>query len=147
MTPRQVASFVRKHGIVLESAAGPVPSVAAAIAGEPIRGSFRVSQKENDNGTMSPFFVSILTGPDNWSNYRYLGTISVSGNYAHGRKSKISNKAPSARCITWLMDNIRNEDQMARIEFWHCGKCGMCGRKLTVPESIESGIGPICARR
>jgi hypothetical protein len=38
MTPSQVASFVRKHGIVLESAAGPVPSVAAAIAGEPIRG-------------------------------------------------------------------------------------------------------------
>ena len=40
MTPSQVASFVRKHGIVLESAAGPVPSVAAAIAGEPIRGSW-----------------------------------------------------------------------------------------------------------
>ena len=40
MTPSQVASFVRKHGIVLESATGPVPSVAAAIAGEPIRGSW-----------------------------------------------------------------------------------------------------------
>ncbi len=40
MTPRQAAAFVRKHGIVLESAAGPVPSVAAAIAGEPIRGSW-----------------------------------------------------------------------------------------------------------
>ena len=40
MTPSQVASFVRKHGIVLESAAGPVPSVAAAIAGESIRGSW-----------------------------------------------------------------------------------------------------------
>ncbi len=40
MTPSQVASFVRKHGIVLESAAGPVPSVADAIAGEPIRGSW-----------------------------------------------------------------------------------------------------------
>ena len=40
MTPREAAAFVRKHGIVLESAAGPVPSVAAAIAGEPIRGSW-----------------------------------------------------------------------------------------------------------
>ena len=40
MTPRQAAAFVRKHGIVLESAAGPVPSVAAAVAGEPIRGSW-----------------------------------------------------------------------------------------------------------
>ncbi len=40
MTPRKAAAFVRKHGVVLESAAGPVPSVAAALAGEPIRGSW-----------------------------------------------------------------------------------------------------------
>ena len=40
MTSRQAAAFVRKHGIVLESAAGPVPSLSVAIAGEPIRGSW-----------------------------------------------------------------------------------------------------------
>jgi len=40
MTLRQAAAFVRKHGVVLESAAGPVPSLAAAIADTPIRGSW-----------------------------------------------------------------------------------------------------------
>ena len=40
MTPRQAAAFVRKHGVVLESAAGPVPSLAIAIAGEPIQGGW-----------------------------------------------------------------------------------------------------------
>ncbi len=40
MTLRQAAAFVRKHGVVLESAAGPVPSLAIAIAGEPIQGSW-----------------------------------------------------------------------------------------------------------
>jgi hypothetical protein len=40
MTPRQAAAFVRRHGVVLESAAGPVPSLASAIAGEAIRGSW-----------------------------------------------------------------------------------------------------------
>ncbi len=40
MTPRQAAAFVRKHGVVLESAAGPVPSLAVAIAGGPIGGSW-----------------------------------------------------------------------------------------------------------
>ena len=40
MTPRQASAFVRKHGVVLESATGPVPSVAAAVAGGPIRGSW-----------------------------------------------------------------------------------------------------------
>jgi hypothetical protein len=27
------------------------------------------------------------------------------------------------------------------------GKCGICGRTLTVPESIERGIGPVCLSR
>ena len=33
-------AFVRKHGVVLMSARGPVPNLAQAIAGEPIRGSW-----------------------------------------------------------------------------------------------------------
>ena len=33
-------SFVEKHGVVLASARGPVPSLAEAIAGEPIIGSW-----------------------------------------------------------------------------------------------------------
>jgi len=40
VTPRQAVAFVRKHGVVLESAGGPVPSLAEAIAGAPIRGSW-----------------------------------------------------------------------------------------------------------
>lgn len=39
-TLRQALAFVRKHGIVLESARGRVPSLAEAIAGERIRGSW-----------------------------------------------------------------------------------------------------------
>jgi hypothetical protein len=40
MTPREALAFVRKHGVVLESARGPVPSLAVAIAGGLIRGSW-----------------------------------------------------------------------------------------------------------
>lgn len=40
MTPRQALAFVRKHGVVLESARGPVPSLADAVAGGPIQGSW-----------------------------------------------------------------------------------------------------------
>ena len=27
------------------------------------------------------------------------------------------------------------------IEIWHEGKCGKCGRTLTVPDSIINGLG------
>ncbi len=40
MTPLQALAFVKKHGVVLESAHGSVPSLAAEIAGERIRGSW-----------------------------------------------------------------------------------------------------------
>ncbi len=40
LTPRGAVAFVRRHGVVLASARGPVPSVAEAVAGEPIRGSW-----------------------------------------------------------------------------------------------------------
>ncbi|MBI3863269.1 MAG: hypothetical protein HY290_15365 [Planctomycetia bacterium] len=40
LTARQALAFVRKHGVVLEAAQGPVPSLAESIAGEPIRGSW-----------------------------------------------------------------------------------------------------------
>jgi len=40
MTPAEALAFVSIHGLVLESAAGPVPSLAEAIAGERFRGSW-----------------------------------------------------------------------------------------------------------
>jgi len=40
MTPRQGLAFVKKHGVVLLAARGAVPSLAQAIAGEAIRGSW-----------------------------------------------------------------------------------------------------------
>ena len=40
MSPRQALAFVEGHGIVLQAARGPVPSLAEAIAGGPIRGSW-----------------------------------------------------------------------------------------------------------
>ncbi len=40
MTAKAALAFVRRHGVVLESARGPVPNLAEAVAGEPIRGSW-----------------------------------------------------------------------------------------------------------
>ena len=40
MSPREAIAFVRRHGVVLQAARGPVPSLAEAIADGPIRGSW-----------------------------------------------------------------------------------------------------------
>ncbi|HEX7156314.1 MAG TPA: hypothetical protein VF229_03810 [Burkholderiaceae bacterium] len=40
MTADEAFAFVRRHGVVLASAKGPVPRLVEAIAGEPIKGSW-----------------------------------------------------------------------------------------------------------
>lgn len=47
MTPKQALSFVKINGIVLESGRGPVPNLAQAIAGKPIRGNWWAHPKGN----------------------------------------------------------------------------------------------------
>jgi len=40
LSPEEAISFVKRHGVVLQAARGPVPSLAEAIVGGPIRGSW-----------------------------------------------------------------------------------------------------------
>jgi len=48
MNSRQAMDFIRYHGVVLQSAKGFEPSLAARIAGEPIRGSWWGHPRSHD---------------------------------------------------------------------------------------------------
>lgn len=90
------------------------------------------------------WFVYALTGPNNQSDYQYLGFIR-SGAYRHGgAKAKIIAAAQSARAFAWLWPRVTEGGLPACIEIWHSGTCRRCGRALTDPVSIETGLGPIC---
>ena len=96
-------------------------------------------------GKEAPHFVKALTGPNNYEDYQYLGVIQDQQKYYHGKKSNISSGAPSAKAFEWIWINLDKLPEY--IEVHHEGKCGMCGKKLTTPESIETGIGPICMQK
>jgi hypothetical protein len=91
-----------------------------------------------------------VNGSDNEHVFAYLGHVynDVAGyRYTHGRKSKIGADSASAKAFDWFWRVVvaqrRSVDQW-QIDVWHESRCGRCGRKLTVPESIESGFGPEC---
>jgi len=91
-------------------------------------------------------FVSVLTGSDNESSYSYLGIVGREKDFRRTAKSPIRGDAPSANAFAWFWKVVVQAGKMpAELEVWHEGKCGRCGRKLTVPESIARGIGPECA--
>lgn len=121
------------------------------------RFTFRVSQvDEEENGARKElWFVSTLVGSDNNSDFAYTGIITRSyhGVYQFRRtaKSRISETAPSFKAINWFLKLVlvptTARIDLSQVEYWHEGTCARCGRKLTVPESIESGLGPECAGR
>jgi hypothetical protein len=48
LTPKQGLAFVRRHGVVLQAARGPVPSLAEAIVGGPVQGSWWAHPKAHE---------------------------------------------------------------------------------------------------
>ena len=103
---------------------------------------FTYKVRESKDGKVK--FVSLLNGPSNEHNYVYMGLLK-NNRIVFSKGSKVSPDATSAKALRWALRQL-DAGRMS-FEFWHEGRCCMCGRKLTVPSSIETGIGPICAER
>ena len=94
------------------------------------------------------FYISVLTGSDNNTSFSFLGTYFNGSNkrYSYSMKSRIGIQATSNRVISWFFNSfITNPSNYAIIKIFHENKCGKCGKKLTTPESVKSGLGPHCA--
>lgn len=91
----------------------------------------------------SAYWVYLFQGRDNTSDYRYIGAF-VNERY---RPKDVGSNAKSHQAIAWFLNKVVNGRLPDNLELWHFGKCGICARRLTVPESIKSGIGPECAKR
>lgn len=99
--------------------------------------------------TQSPgYFVRLLVGPENTSDYRYLGFLYEHDSVLRVKPNKQGWGDEACRAFEWLVNRINDRHDFSdEAEFWHEGRCARCGRPLTVPESIASGIGPVCAGR
>jgi len=97
--------------------------------------------RESKDGRV--FFVGLLTGADNESTYSYIGIIR-DGLFRWTSKSKISADAPGVKAFAWTYYQLSKAALPDTVEVWHNGRCGRCGKTLTVPESIQSGYGPEC---
>jgi len=91
------------------------------------------------------FFVSVLSGTED--QYRYLGYVR-NGVYVHGgHKAKVGVNTPLHLAFNLIFNLAKVGKNNINAELYHAGKCGKCGRKLTHPESLQTGIGPDCATR
>lgn len=109
--------------------------------------TYKVEAVDGSNNTR--FFVKLLTGPDNSNSFSYIGMITLgNAGYWHfvtTKASRITMDSKAAKAMVYVLDLLGHDKLVPTLSIWHEGKCGRCGRKLTVPSSIETGFGPECA--
>ena len=114
------------------------------------RWTFRFRRVE-DEGRKPITFVNLLTGPDNEADYTYVGVFDTfTEQVKTTRASKFAQDSLMVRALNRVLLRVwQNDHETMEAHGWriyHEGKCGRCGRTLTVPESIKSGFGPECVK-
>jgi len=122
------------------------------------RSTYHVAQAEDevkgDDGKVKKvkkdrWFVSLLVGSDNQRSYKYIGVIDQKTGPRRFRTTKALTKVSAdainrvGDVIRWLVEGCDNSH---KLRVWHRGLCGKCGAPLTVPASIKTGLGPVCAK-
>lgn len=136
----------------MEAIANPITSPKFFEGGKAIftvanpQGQHYTFKIKHDKGT--PFFVSLLTGPDNYLNYTYLGMyIPQNKTVTLTAKSKFKEDSTPVKVIRWAIKMISDNKPLPQgYSIQHEGRCCRCGRLLTTPESIKHGIGPECMK-
>jgi hypothetical protein len=110
------------------------------------RFTYRMRQSKDEGSKPKVWWVSVLTGSDNETSYSFIGTIfSRLGDFKYStNKAKLLKYDPRVAAFEWFYFAAQRGQLPEKLEFWHEGRCGKCGRTLTVPNSIESGFGPEC---
>ncbi len=113
--------------------------------------TYRVDKVEANGKFAESYFVKLLSGPDNNRDYSYMGKLDVSsGNVVLTAKSVYREDSLPVQLIRRVFARLW-ADQLDQVEaagfdIHHEGRCGRCGRRLTVPSSILSGLGPECEK-
>lgn len=106
--------------------------------------TYRVRKSEDGNAT----FVSVLAGPNNENDYRYMGLlIGDTMQVKPTRKSSFACESVPVRSINYVLAHVNAGQMPPHAIVRHEGRCGACNRKLTTPESLDRGIGPDCWER
>ena len=115
--------------------------------------TFRIWQSsERDKYPKNAQIVSLFTGTQNTDkkHYKDFAFINARGCYSFLRLREHHGQW-QAMCD--LLHSLITQGRMSRYHaelgyvIENSTRCFVCGRTLTTPESIESGVGPVCAER
>lgn len=101
-----------------------------------------------DNNEEYIYFLNIKQG----SEWVYAGVVWYDNKdntfkFAKGAKGTLDNNNLNVKSLLFVLNKLYRKEEVQHCLVFHSGKCGVCGKKLTTPESILTGLGPQCAKR
>jgi hypothetical protein len=107
--------------------------------------TLRLQTIEDDKGNVVKQWLSYLNGSDNTGDYLSIGTIF--GNEVKLFRKNEGKYQDIVAAAKFLIRNTDKIDECGRQYAIRSGKCYLCNRLLTTPESVARGLGPICAAK
>lgn len=103
--------------------------------------TFRIrTQKKDSKFAPGRRVLSLLTGSNNETSFMPFAFVENDGSVLIWNKHRGTQFHRLAR----LIQDLPGECERFGLEVSWSAKCRCCNRKLTTPESIASGIGPVC---
>lgn len=132
MTPHKFLTAQGAREFILSGAA------VCTLVSEETGDRYTLKVQKGDN----VHFVKLRIGPDSNTHWMLVGIIKY-GLFQQTAKMKDFYTTPF-RAFQYMWQRLVRDQIAPKLEIWHEGRCGRCGRTLTVPESIERGFGPEC---
>lgn len=108
------------------------------------------TQKEDANFAPGKRIISLLVGPNNNADYKGFGFVTDDGIRVWQKLRSTDGKPSTYEWLGHMLWSLATEGDASR--FYRMGyrlleenTCIKCNRRLSTPESILRGIGPVCA--
>lgn len=110
--------------------------------------TYRIESSEAKDTRPPLYFARVMVGRDNEGTYSYIGVVDTkTGSIRFTKASKHSDISKEYLVLAWALKQVWDQRTLPEgYAIRHSGNCGRCGRKLTNPESLNTGIGPECAK-
>lgn len=143
MTDKRLEGFQPVVALMerIKTSGSDYPKVRLAFSRKPLVFSI-CGEKSRTPGDVN------MTDGGTYHDNKWYGRVTKDGTLRAGetmRRMPREDKEALWNILCRLRDG---EAEQVFSEYGHeFGECCMCGRELTNPESIKTGIGPVCARR
>ena len=109
--------------------------------------TFRIKTQADDaKFAAGKRILGLLTGPDNTSAYKGFAFVDDTGIH-FWRRYKDDKTFRALGLMLWALQVDPKHKLHETYQVDMSKRCLICNRPLTTPESLDSGIGPICAGR